>query len=37
MPRMYTFNDDFTLASTPKYLDEAAAAAGAASVAKQAG
>ncbi len=37
MPRMYTFNDDFTLASSPKYLDEAAAAAGAASVAKQAG
>ena len=37
MPRQYTFADDFSLASKPKYLDEAAAAAGAASVAKQAG
>ena len=37
MPRRYTFSDDFTFASPPKYLDEAAAAAGAQVVAKQAG
>jgi 2,3-bisphosphoglycerate-dependent phosphoglycerate mutase len=37
MPRKYTFGDDFTLSAPPAYLDEAAAAAGAAAVAKQAG
>ncbi len=37
MPRLYTFDSDFTLVSPPKYLDEAAAAAGAAAVAKQSG
>ncbi len=37
MPRVYRFADDMTLAEKPKYLDEAAAAAGAAAVAKQAG
>jgi len=37
MPRLYSFNDDLSLAAKPKYLDEAAAAAGAAAVARQAG
>lgn len=37
MPRIYRFKDDLSFAESPRYLDEAAAAAGAASVAKQAG
>jgi len=37
MPRVYRFNDDLTFAEPPRYLDEAAAKAGADAVAKQAG
>ena len=37
MPRVYTFDNEFKLTAEPRYLDEAAAAAGAAAVAKQAG
>ena len=37
MPRLYKFKDDLSFAQAPKYLDEAAANAGAAAVAKQAG
>jgi 2,3-bisphosphoglycerate-dependent phosphoglycerate mutase len=35
MPRMYKFKDDLSLAETPRYLDEAAAKAGAEAVKKQ--
>jgi 2,3-bisphosphoglycerate-dependent phosphoglycerate mutase len=37
MPRIYRFREDLSFAEAPKYMDEAAAAAGAAAVAKQAG
>lgn len=37
MPRLYRFKDDLTFAEPPRYLDEAAAKAGAAAVAKQTG
>ena len=35
MPRLYRFNDDLSLAEAPRYLDEAAAKAGAEAVKKQ--
>ncbi len=35
MPRLYRFNDDLSLADAPRYLDEAAAKAGAEAVKKQ--
>ncbi len=35
MPRLYRFKDDLSLAETPRYLDEAAAKAGAEAVKKQ--
>ena len=35
MPRLYRFNDDLSLAEAPRYLDEAAARAGAEAVKKQ--
>jgi 2,3-bisphosphoglycerate-dependent phosphoglycerate mutase len=37
MPRIYRFRDDLTFAEPPRYLDETAAKAGAAAVAKQTG
>jgi 2,3-bisphosphoglycerate-dependent phosphoglycerate mutase len=37
MPRLYRFHDDMTLAEPPRYLDEAAAKAGAAAVKQQTG
>ncbi len=37
MPRLYRFNEDLSLAAPPKYLDEAAAKAGAMAVKKQTG
>lgn len=37
MPRLYRFKDDLSFAEAPRYLDEAAAKAGAAAVAKQTG
>ena len=37
MPRLYRFKDDLTFAESPRYLDEAAAKAGADAVKKQAG
>jgi 2,3-bisphosphoglycerate-dependent phosphoglycerate mutase len=37
MPRLYRFNDDLSFAETPRYLDEAAARAGAEAVKKQTG
>lgn len=37
MPRLYRFKDDLSFAEPPRYLDEAAAKAGAAAVAKQTG
>lgn len=37
MPRLYRFNDDMTFVAAPRYLDEAAARAGADAVKKQTG